>query len=74
MKGEHTMENVTLKVSGMSCNHCVQAIEKAVGKLDGVTLVTVKLDEAEVKVQFASAKTNLEQIKEAIDDQGYDVE
>ncbi|WP_232696769.1 copper chaperone CopZ [Brevibacillus daliensis] len=68
------MENVTLKVSGMSCNHCVQAIEKAVGKLDGVTLVTVKLDEAEVKVQFASAKTNLEQIKEAIDDQGYDVE
>ncbi|RAP23543.1 copper resistance protein CopZ [Brevibacillus laterosporus] len=68
------MENIILQVQGMSCNHCVQAIEKAVGKLDGVSSVKVKLSEAEVDVVFDSAKITVEEIKEAIDDQGYDVE
>ncbi|ATO48882.1 copper chaperone CopZ [Brevibacillus laterosporus] len=68
------MENVVLQVQGMSCNHCVQAIEKAVGSLAGVASVKVRLSEAEVDVAFDSAKITVEAIKETIDDQGYDVE
>lgn len=30
------MENVTLNVKGMSCGHCVKAVEGSVGALDGV--------------------------------------
>ncbi|URM34494.1 copper chaperone CopZ [Cytobacillus firmus] len=67
------MENVTLKVSGMSCGHCVKAVEGSVGKLNGVDKVAVDLDNGQVQVHYDSSAVSLEQIKETIDDQGYDV-
>ncbi|MGW8426489.1 copper chaperone CopZ [Peribacillus simplex] len=68
------MENVTLSVSGMSCGHCVNAVEGNVGKLAGVEIVKVHLDAGKVDVAFDKEKVSLEKIKETIDDQGYDVE
>ncbi|WP_042458316.1 copper chaperone CopZ [Neobacillus dielmonensis] len=67
------MEKVTLNVQGMSCNHCVKAVEGSVGKLAGVESVKVNLDAAAVDVEFNPNKVSLEQIKETIDDQGYEV-
>lgn len=67
------MENVTLNVVGMSCGHCVKAVEGSVGNLDGVNEVKVHLESGKVDVAFDAAKVSLEKIKEAIDDQGYDV-
>ncbi|SDM72476.1 copper chaperone [Fictibacillus solisalsi] len=67
------MEKKTLTVKGMSCNHCVNSIESNVGKLAGVTDVKVSLSEGKVDVTFDSNKVSLEQIKESIDDQGYEV-
>ncbi|KHL97149.1 copper resistance protein CopZ [Paenibacillus sp. IHB B 3415] len=65
------MKNVTLHVEGMSCGHCVNSIEGALktiganGKVDlsGGT-ITVLYDENELTVDA---------IKEAIEEQGYDV-
>lgn len=68
------MQNVTLKVQGMSCGHCVNAVESSVGKLNGIELVKVNLNEAEVAVTFNDAQVSLQQIKETIEEQGYDVE
>ncbi len=68
------MEKVTLKVSGMSCGHCVKAVEGSVGELSGVSTVTVNLNEGTVDVEFNASEVSLEAIKETIDDQGYDVE
>ncbi|KAB7666934.1 MULTISPECIES: copper chaperone CopZ [Bacillus] len=68
------MENVTLNVKGMSCGHCVKAIEGSVGEIKGVDKVAVDLENGKVNVQFDSASVSLEKIKETIDDQGYDVE
>ncbi|MGE7763031.1 copper chaperone CopZ [Peribacillus sp. NPDC097895] len=68
------MENVILNVSGMSCGHCVNAVEGNVGKLSGVESVKVHLDAGKVDVAFDKEKVSLEKIKETIDDQGYDVE
>ncbi|MEK9198230.1 copper chaperone CopZ [Ureibacillus sp. 179-F W5.1 NHS] len=68
------MKNVTLNVQGMSCGHCVKAIEGSVGKLEGVDQVSVNLDEALVDVSFNESQVSLEQIKETIEEQGYDVE
>jgi copper chaperone len=68
------MENVTLNVKGMSCGHCVKAVEGSVGKLAGINEVKVHLDAGKVEVAFDKEKVSLETIKEAIDDQGYDVE
>ncbi|MFJ5768754.1 copper chaperone CopZ [Psychrobacillus sp. NPDC093180] len=68
------MENITLNVQGMSCGHCVNAVESNVGKLEGVELVKVHLDAGKVDVSFDNEKVTLAKIKETIDDQGYDVD
>jgi len=67
------MEQVTLNVSGMSCGHCVKAVEGSVGGLHGVKKVAVQLDKGQVDVEFDSSVVTLSTIKETIDDQGYDV-
>lgn len=68
------MENVTLNVKGMSCGHCVKSVEGSVGALDGVNEVKVNLESGQVDVSFDNSKVTVDKIKEAIDDQGYDVE
>ncbi|MEH6986270.1 copper chaperone CopZ [Cytobacillus firmus] len=68
------MEKVTLNVEGMSCGHCVKAIEGSVGELAGVSQVNVHLENGTVDVEFNSAEVSIDKIKEAIDDEGYDVE
>lgn len=68
------MEHITLKVQGMSCGHCVGAVEGSVGKLTGVQSVHVHLDQGTVDVTFDSETVNVEDIEETIEDQGYDVE
>lgn len=67
------MDSVTLDVKGMSCNHCVQAIEENVGKQKGVASVKVDLDQGKVDVRFDSRQVNREQIVAIIEEQGYDV-
>ncbi|QCR32280.1 copper chaperone CopZ [Lysinibacillus sp. SGAir0095] len=68
------MENITLKVNGMSCGHCVKAVEGSVGELEGVEQAIVNLAEGEVAISFDKEIVTLEKIKETIDDQGYEVE
>lgn len=67
------MEKVTLNVKGMSCGHCVKAVEGSVGALNGVSSVKVDLKAATVDVEFNNEEVTLGTIKETIDDQGYDV-
>ncbi len=66
-------EKTVLNVEGMSCSHCVNSIQKAVGALEGVSKVYVDLAAKTVSLEYDSGMTNLDVIKEAIDDQGYDV-
>lgn len=67
------MGKVTLQVGGMSCGHCVKAIEGSVGNLVGVTKVNVRLESGNVDVEYIPTEVSLNNIKETIDDQGYDV-
>lgn len=67
------MEKTTLNVQGMSCGHCVKAVEGSVGALKGVSTVKVDLKAAKVDVEYNSQEVSLDKIKETIDDQGYDV-
>ncbi|EZH67073.1 hypothetical protein DH09_03820 [Bacillaceae bacterium JMAK1] len=63
----------TISVQGMSCNHCVQAIETSVGKLNGVTRVDVDLNKHQVGIDYNEKTISKEAIIEEIEDQGYDV-
>lgn len=62
-----------LKVRGMHCNHCVEKVKRFVGEVSGVSKVEVDLERGIVAVDF-SAPANLETIKEAILDSGFEVE
>ncbi|ASA25309.1 copper ion binding protein [Paenibacillus donghaensis] len=65
------MSNVTLQVEGMSCGHCVSAVEKAVSGVGAAA--KVDLAAKTVAVDYDESKVSLGAIKEAIEDQGYDV-
>lgn len=57
-------------VEGMSCNHCVKAVTKAVQLLD--PQAQVQIDLASKKVEVESTQTR-EAIAQAIADEGYAV-
>ncbi|WP_339221804.1 copper ion binding protein [Paenibacillus sp. FSL H8-0332] len=65
------MSNVTLKVEGMSCGHCVSSVEKAVSGVGAAA--KVDLPAKTVAVEFDENTVSLDAIKAAIEDQGYDV-
>lgn len=66
-------EQVTLPVSGMSCQHCVGKVQKSVSALPGVNKVDVSLENASVEVAYDKSSVSVSQIAEAIEDQGYEV-
>ncbi|MBH5320181.1 heavy-metal-associated domain-containing protein [Paenibacillus sp. GSMTC-2017] len=65
------MSNVELNVEGMSCGHCVNSVEKALGEI-GVS-GKVDLANKKVAVEYDESKVTVDAIKAAIEDQGYDV-
>lgn len=62
-----------IKVEGMSCEHCRNAVESALAKLNGVSSAEVNLDENHVRVEYNDSKVTFDNMKEAIEEQGYDV-
>jgi copper chaperone len=60
-----------LKVSGMSCGHCVRAITQAVHALDNAAEVQIDLAAAEVRL---ASRLTAEQLLQAVRDEGYGAE
>ena len=67
------MEHVTLAVPEISCDHCKNTIEGALTQLDGVSRAEVVVDAKTVTVSFDDAETDVEAIRAAIENEGYDV-
>ncbi len=63
-----------LKVKGMTCAACARAIEKGVGRIDGVESSSVNYATEELKVIYDKDKVSLDQIKEKVKKLGYLVE
>lgn len=57
-------------VKGMSCNHCVRNVERAIASLDGVESVEVGLASGEAVVK---GDVDIEQVREAVASIGYEV-
>jgi len=66
------VKKTTLNVKGMSCNHCVMAVTQAVGSMNGISEVNVDLEDGTVTLAHSEA-VNLDDVKEKIDDLGYEV-
>jgi copper chaperone len=58
----------TFKIEGMSCGHCVMAVQKSLSKLD-LQKVNVKIGFAEV--EFDERLINENKIVDAIKESGY---
>lgn len=70
-KGETVMKK-TVKIEGMMCMHCAKAVEKALGGVEGVTGVTVSLEEKQAVVEGTDAMKE-DALKAAVVDAGYEV-
>lgn len=65
------MQKATFEISGMSCGHCVKAVDKALQQAAGVTVEAVSIGSA--TVAFDESATTAESIAKIIDDVGYSV-
>lgn len=67
-------KSVEIQCSGMTCTGCEYTISGKVKKIDGVTDVIADYNTNVVKASYDPAKTNVDAIKNAITDAGFDVE
>ncbi len=67
------MTKKTLKIQGMTCNHCVMRVQKALKAVPGVQDAQVDLKRAEADITFDEGKTALEKLSTAVVDAGYKV-
>lgn len=63
------MEHLELTVEGMTCEHCVRAVRGRLEKTPGVKVGDVKV--GSVALDYDPAQTNLDDIEDAIADEGY---
>ena len=65
------MERMTMKIDGMTCGHCVSAVDKALRKVNGVAVE--KVDIGSATVSFDPSEVSEARIAEAVSDEGYAV-
>jgi copper chaperone CopZ len=65
------MERVTMRIEGMSCDHCVRAVEAALRAVPGVQVERVAVGEA--TVAYDPTRARREQVEQAVRDIGYEL-
>jgi len=63
----------TIKVEGMTCQHCVQTITDALNNITGLNTVNVDLVKKEVSVKFNENETKLKKIFDKIIEVGFEL-
>jgi copper chaperone len=66
------MESVHLNIEGMTCEHCVRAIDNRLRKTPGVEVERVVV--GAVDLRYEPSRISLDEISELISDEGYTVE
>ena len=60
-----------IMIEGMSCNHCVEHVKEALSGIEGVLSAVVDLEGKYALVNVNNVSDEV--LKEAIEDEGYDV-
>lgn len=66
------MEAKTFDIEGMTCASCAQTVEKAAGKLSGVSKATVNLATEKLSVEYDESQLSEKEIQKAVADAGYE--
>jgi len=67
------MATTTLKIQGMTCNHCVMRVAKALKGTAGVQDAQVDLQKGQAVVTYDDAKVSLDKLSFAVVEAGYKV-
>jgi copper chaperone len=67
------MAKANLKIQGMTCNHCVMRVAKALKAVPGVQDAQVDLQKAEAAVTYDDTKVSLDKLSFAVVEAGYKV-
>lgn len=67
------VQDITLSVPDISCEHCVHAINTSLGDIAGVEKVTTDIPTKTVYLRFHPEQVSLQEIEVALDDIGYTV-
>ena len=65
------MATKTFKVPNISCGHCVKTIEREVGELKGVTVVSADLASKTVNVEWQEPATSWQAIRSLLVEMNY---
>ena len=68
------MATATLKVTGMSCEHCVRAVTTALEQTNGVRHALVDLKAGRAVVDYDEDMTTPRALANAVMDEGYSAE
>ena len=63
----------SLKVEGMTCQHCVQIISDSLKNRAGIETVDVNINKKEVKVEYDEEKIELKEIFSEISALGFEI-
>ena len=66
-------KTATISIEGMSCEHCVRAVNDALSSQNGVKSVDVSLEEKNAQVVYDDEHTRLSDLESAIVEEGYEV-
>jgi copper chaperone CopZ len=66
-------EQTKLIITGMSCDHCVSHVSKALKDVDGVINARVDLTSGEAEVEYDPVLASMEQMKKSVEDAGYGI-
>jgi Cu+-exporting ATPase len=66
------MDNLTLKLRGMSCASCASSIEQAIKSVPGIIECSVNFGMEQASIKYDSKQTNLATIQSAVDAAGYE--
>ena len=67
------MAVATFEVKGMTCGGCVNSVTKALKGVRGVQAAEVSLEKQQAVVTFAEDEATVADLKQAVEDAGYDV-
>lgn len=67
------VQTVEFSISGMTCSDCEKPVNYEVNKLPGIIKSTVSYENANAIIEFDRSKTNVAEIKKAINSTGYKV-
>lgn len=66
------MENIIIKIKGMGCQNCVNAVMESLSEIDGINKVNVSLEKELAEVEYDELKVNADKMIETIKELEYE--